>query len=258
MAGMHSEHSARPDSETPFLRSVGGQLGASGATYATPKEEWLLVVEPEEDKQYGSGRVGTPLAVYEALMREKNAALASKRHAELIIEEVVGARLYTGCALAALLLQSIPDLARGRCERHLPSLTRTCPVFASCVGSRRPMFEKYNFVLRLFTGPTRYSASELALAAATGRRCPSFLQAKCVDFSLGKWSPLADGGLAWEWDNMYPTTIRAEQCLDPPRRSHLLSKRRATASLPSSSSAPLSSLMSSMCHLPPQMRSTRA
>ena len=73
-------------------------------------EEWTIVVNPEEGKQYSSGRVGTPLTVFEELMARKNARLKEKGLALMIIEELIGARLYTGplfekyntCAQSAL------------------------------------------------------------------------------------------------------------------------------------------------------------
>ena len=110
MRGMQDEHRKRPDSEVRFLRSMSKP---DKPKYATPAEEWTIVHEPEEGKQYSSGRIGMPLAVFEALMRDKNALLAKKGHTELILEEVVGARLYTGCVMhhtprAASLAHSVP------------------------------------------------------------------------------------------------------------------------------------------------------
>ena len=62
--------------------------------YATPEEEWAIVVNPEEGKDYSSGRKGTPLAVYEEKMKQKNSLLQAKGHdALLVIEEVVSVRL---------------------------------------------------------------------------------------------------------------------------------------------------------------------
>ena len=70
--------------------------------------------------RYSSGRKGEPLNVFERKMDEKNRLLRAKGHAQLILVEVIGTRLYTG-----------------------------------------PMFEKYNLVLRFFTGKDHYTAEEL-------------------------------------------------------------------------------------------------
>ena len=58
-------------------------------------------------------------------------------------------------------------------------------------------FEKYNFVLRFFTGASEYTAAELP----NGRKSLPFLQVQCEAFLLGRWVETGDGGLRWEWDN---------------------------------------------------------
>ena len=101
--GMKAEHCEKRDSPKAFTRTPGGQAGSSsnggGGTEATPQQEWEIVVAPEEGRSYGGGqslREGKPLKHYEKQMRRKNAELARLQHTPLIIEEVVGIRLYTG------------------------------------------------------------------------------------------------------------------------------------------------------------------
>ena len=97
--GMEEEHLRSPDSERLFTRSVGGQPGSAADSpdrQTSPKQEWMIVVEPEAGRAYSSGRVGTPLGVYQSKMATVNERLRARDGAQLIIEEAVGARLYTG------------------------------------------------------------------------------------------------------------------------------------------------------------------
>ena len=70
--------------------------------YATPREEWTIVVEPEEGRQYSSGRVGTLLAVFERRMLDKNAQLKAQDEPLMVPEELIAGRLYTGPMFGAL------------------------------------------------------------------------------------------------------------------------------------------------------------
>ena len=168
--GMGEEHNKRGDSQTPFLRSMSKP---DNPKYATPAEEWTIVVEPEEGRKYSSGRKGTPLKVFEALMAVRNNELRESKHAQMIVEELVGARLYTG-----------------------------------------PMFEKYNLVLRFFTGKPKYTAEELEGKGKDGLPFKGkdglpFLLKQCETFHIGKWVADGCGSLEWQWTNKYPTTIHA-------------------------------------------------
>ena len=80
------------------------------------------------------------------------------------------------------------------------------------------MYEKYNAVLRFFSGKVRYAVEELATMAA-GKELASlaekckvvpFLQQKCGWLGLGVWTEeAADGALAWVWENKSTTTLHA-------------------------------------------------
>ena len=86
----------------------------------------------------------------------------------------------------------------------LASPLLTIPQSCACrVCSHRPapramrQFEKYNLVLRFFTGASEYTAAELP----KGKKSLPFLQVQCEAFLLGRWVETGDGGLRWEWDN---------------------------------------------------------
>ena len=104
-------------------------------------------------------------AVYEKLMDEKNALLRGKGHAQMVVEELIGARLYTGPMFGSPLGGSNPWTAVSRAEQLL--MRRSCDA------------EKYNAVLRLFTGPCQYSKEEMEAAKQSGTMCPPFLQQQC-------------------------------------------------------------------------------
>ena len=67
------------------------------------------------------------------------------------------------------------------------------------------MYEKYNAVLRFFSGKVRYTVEELAMMAkgkepaSLEEKCKvvPFLQQKCGWLGLGAWTEKADGALAW-------------------------------------------------------------
>ena len=67
----------------------------------------------------------------------------------------------------------------------LPALSLAC------------QYEKFNLVLRFFTGASEYTAAELP----NGKKSLPFLQVQCEAFLLGRWVETGDGGLRWEWDN---------------------------------------------------------
>ena len=68
---------------------------------------------------------------------------------------------------------------------------RLCPL------PRLSQYEKFNLVLRFFTGASEYTAAELP----NGKKSLPFLQVQCEAFLLGRWVETGDGGLRWEWDN---------------------------------------------------------
>ena len=76
---------------------------------------------------------------------------------------------------------------------------RLCLLLAHCLCPLRrlPQYEKFNLVLRFFTGASEYTAAELP----NGRKSLPFLQVQCEAFLLGRWVETGDGGLRWEWDN---------------------------------------------------------
>ena len=79
------------------------------------------------------------------------------------------------------------------------------------------MYEKYNAVLRFFSGKARYTVKELAKMAKgkepasleEKRKAVPFLQQKCGWLGLGKWTEEAHGTLVWVWENKYTTTLHA-------------------------------------------------
>ena len=145
------------------------------------------VVEAEVGKKYSSGRVGTALADHVKLMAEKNLLLQAKGHALMLVEELIAARLYTG------------PMVRRRRIAECAALSVVCLLLAHCLCPlpRLPQYEKFNLVLRFFTGASEYTAAELP----NGRKSLPFLQVQCEAFLLGRWVETGDGGLRWEWDN---------------------------------------------------------
>ena len=72
-----------------------------------------------------------------------------------------------------------------------------CSLLTACPLPRLPQYEKFNLVLRFFTGASEYTAAELP----NGKKSLPFLQVQCEAFLLGRWVETGDGGLRWEWDN---------------------------------------------------------
>ena len=89
LQAMEAEHLRSAESTKPFVRTMNKKE-------TTPELEWEIVVMPKPGQKYSSGRVGMPLEELRKLMDEKNEQLKAKGQAVLIIEEPVGARLYTG------------------------------------------------------------------------------------------------------------------------------------------------------------------
>ena len=102
---MKLEHCAMPDSRQPF-RTSNGMEGVLS------EQEWEFVLAPSQKKEYAERggdfraehpewcRQALPLGVFELRMAQVNRKLAAKGLAQLIKEEVVGGRLYTGRAPA--------------------------------------------------------------------------------------------------------------------------------------------------------------
>ena len=70
---------------------------------------------------------------------------------------------------------------------------------------RRIRYEKYNAVLRFFAVKNKDGSVQIEYASEAG---VPFLQKKCGLLNLGTWKPV-EGGVRWQWDNMYTTTIHA-------------------------------------------------
>ena len=171
-SAMEAEHCSEKDASLPFSTSNG----ISGATSIL---EWQFVWDPRESVGYverGGAfrdqhpewcRKPLPLVVYKQKMEvEINPRLVDAGQPELILEELIGGRLYTG-----------------------------------------PCYEKYNAVLRFFSG--RNPDGSVALSYASPLAVP-FLQKKCSTLNLGEWAPTGEGeAVRWEWHNKYPTTIHA-------------------------------------------------
>ena len=87
-------------------------------------------------------------------------------------------------------------------NEELAAANHTRMVIEEVVAGRLytgPMFEKYNAVLRFFSGKSRYTVEE---------KIP-VLQQRCEDIHLGQWIPIDDGVRMWVWWNKYATTIHA-------------------------------------------------
>jgi len=165
LRSMEVEHCDAKDSAAPFTSS-------NGLTTCS-KVEYELVTCPKLGKLYPERESLPPVHPHrrnvwdlERLQREIeriNECLRADKHTELIIEEAVGGRLYTG-----------------------------------------PMYEKYNAVLRFFSGKARYDAAE---------EIP-FLQRKCASLGLGSWAEIQNRegtvvARVWQWANKFATTIHA-------------------------------------------------
>jgi hypothetical protein len=171
LKSMGREHTTEADSSVPFNTS-NGMFGV------TSREEWEFVADPSPGEVYlerqsfrseesaGLQRKAIPLKEMEGRMDGINARLTERRFAPMIVEELVGGRLYTG-----------------------------------------PMYEKYNSVLRFFSGTTTYAS----------RAAVPFLQTKCEQLGLGEWfehpGDATDGtaGVRWKWLSLtrYATTIHS-------------------------------------------------
>ena len=77
---------------------------------------------------------------------------------------------------------------------------------ASNICSSSRYGDRYNQVLRFFTGAPSYTAEELQGKGAEGL---PFLQKLCETLLLGTWTLREDGVLVWTWANKYTTTIHA-------------------------------------------------
>ena len=99
--GMRSEHCEQPDSQLAFKTS-------NGFEGVTSELEWEFVTEPKEDKVYAERggrfkeehpdwcRKAVSLQTYKVQMDEVNLKLAKAGHTLMILEELLGGRLYTG------------------------------------------------------------------------------------------------------------------------------------------------------------------
>ena len=109
---MRSEHcDVVPESKTSF--ATKSSL-FEGRDEVTPRAQWHYVMlgadaargAGEVDLTFESGdiakRNGEPIEVYEHAMEQKNALLAARGDAPILKEELVGARLYSGCVRSAV------------------------------------------------------------------------------------------------------------------------------------------------------------
>lgn len=100
LKAMEIEHRQRSDSHAPFQRSGW----TDGST--TSADEWEFVTDPKPGKKYygppvsaemnAQQRTATRLEVFEQRMAERNAQLRQVHEAPMRIEELIGARMYTG------------------------------------------------------------------------------------------------------------------------------------------------------------------
>ena len=147
---MRNDHCAMRDSATPFWTS-------NGMEDAVSKEEWEFVVAPKRKKEYA----------------ERGGDFRSK-HSEWC-RQALPLPLY--------------EARMARVNDKLQKAGHEPLIKEELVGGRLytgPMFEKYNAVLRWFSGN-------------------AMLQKNCVRLGLGEWR----GGGGWHWFNQYTTTIHA-------------------------------------------------
>jgi hypothetical protein len=88
-----------PDSDAPFDTS-------NGVHGATSRSEWEFVTAPSDERSYvdrqwseeqrDCARAPVPLAQLEVKMAGVNARLRAANHVEMVAEELVGGRMYTG------------------------------------------------------------------------------------------------------------------------------------------------------------------
>ena len=121
--GMEREHCARDDSDEPFTTSNG--------MTTTSRQEFEFVVTPQPGKAYPERRdlqlkpklrrQPLPPAALDEMRRAKNKQLRAAGHSELMVEEQIAGRLYTGPIYeklnAVLRAQSGDPFLVGRFER---------------------------------------------------------------------------------------------------------------------------------------------
>ena len=191
---MRLEHCGQEDSAAPFETS-------NGMEGVTSVKEWEFVMDPKADFEYSERggrfvdmhpewcRKPRSPEVFQEKMAELNAKLESKKHTRMVLEELIGGRLYTGeRKQCQQLLQPPPSSP----PPSPPPAHRPAPFAAG------PMYEKYNAVLRFFSGQPQYaSAADVP-----------FLQKKCERLGLGAWEDVG-GQVRWAWRNKYVTSIHA-------------------------------------------------
>ena len=101
MQAMRFEHCRQNDSAVPFNTS-------NGMEGVTSEKEWEFVTNPQEKFQYSERggqfrdehptwcRRPLPLHDFEERMRGLNKKLDANGHTQMVVEELVGGRLYTG------------------------------------------------------------------------------------------------------------------------------------------------------------------
>ena len=125
---MEMEHTAGPDAATEFEANMGLKT--------TAEKEWEIVVAPKEGVEYAERegyreshatwcRVARPLKqLLEDMETKCNERLRKDGHSELIKEELVAGRLYTGPVregrAAAAAVAAVAAVAAGRCFRWPP------------------------------------------------------------------------------------------------------------------------------------------
>ena len=156
----------------------------------TSEAEWRFVVDAKKNNQERADlrddlrlqRKPVPISDLAKEMEKKNEKLRTAGHDEMILEELLAGRLYTG----------------PMCKSRWPIRPKSAHAVHTglCISlclSRGPYHsradQKYNAVLRFKSGAPKVDSEQQV----------TFAQKQCMELCLGKWAKERDGTLQWQW-----------------------------------------------------------